>query len=224
MNSIAQPTAQSQAASNSASSSPQKQSTSKISSGKASSPIGAVPEQPSYTFATKESSSPNASRPKSAIMANGGSAAVQMNNPDPTANGKSTITPAVPALGGAPTIVNGNNVLNAPGSSEHSRNPSFTVSNGASSGPQAKANNIQFGSMNTGSSPAPAGPANPSPNSLGVTAQMNPRQTSPQTSPSPIPQPAAASGGRPPSSLQGQGNGLSFGSIGGDSNDPSVSG
>jgi hypothetical protein len=59
---------------------------------------------------------------------------------------------------------------------------------------------------------------NQSPSMLGVAPSMNPRISSPQTSPSPIPQPAA-SGGRPPSSLQGQGNGPIFGSLGGDSND-----
>ena len=56
--------------------------------------------------------------------------------------------------------------------------------------------------------------------SLAVSAPPNPRVTSPATSPSPIPQPPA-SGGRPPSGLPAQGNGLSFGSMGGE--DPSVS-
>ena len=140
-------------------------------------------------------------------------------------NGRNPTIPAVPSVGG-PTIVNGNSV-------DHIRKPSFTVSQsgatnpatngGAVGGGQNKPNSIQFGSMNAGGSPAQNNPpplASQSPSNLGV-APPNPRIVSPQNSPSPIPQPAA-SGGRPPSSLQGQGNELRFGQIGGDPNDANV--
>ena len=143
-------------------------------------------------------------------------------------NSKNSIPPAVPTLGG-PTIVNGNNAV-SPSSyqGDHSRKASVTISASGTSGQMpnggpiagkpAAGNGIQFGSMNTGPSPR-IGHSTPLPgpstNSLAVVSPSNPRITSPQTSPSPIPQPAS-SGGRPPSSLHGQGNGLSFGSIGGD--------
>jgi hypothetical protein len=71
--------------------------------------------------------------------------------------------------------------------------------------------------MNAGGSPTlnnPPALASQSPSNLGV-AHANPRI------PSPIPQ-LAASGGRPPPSLQGQSNELRFGQIGGDSNDTNV--
>ena len=170
------------------------------------SPVTVVSGQPSYAAATQKGASPNVSQPNTANMANGGPAAVQL-NPSESTNGKSAITPAVP------TIINGN---------EHRRSPSVAVA-GANGAPSAGlSKNIQFGQVNAGGSPAaapPAGLSNPSPNSLGVTAPMNPRNTSPQTSPSPIPQPAAVSGGRPPSGLQGPGNGVNFGNL----NDSNVS-
>lgn len=140
-------------------------------------------------------------------------------------NGKNSIAPAVP------TIVNGNNAVAMASVHDHGRKPSVTISaagtsgymaNGASVGGKPGGNGIQFGSMNAGGSPATSHSvpmSNQSSNSLAV-SPMNPRITSPQTSPSPIPQPPA-SGGKPPSSLQGQSNGLSFGSLGGE--DPSVS-
>lgn len=187
------------------------------------SPVGAVPGQPSNPSTGKPTLSPNASQSFNANMANGGSA-VQLSHSGSVSpvNGKPSITPAVPALGGAPTIVNGNNVLNAPGPTEHKRSPSFTVgSNGITgSGTQGKASNIQFGSHDAAGSPAATGLSNASGNNLGVTAQMNPRMTSPQTSPSPIPQPATVSGGRPPSGLQGQGNAPVFGNFNGNPTGP----
>ena len=147
-------------------------------------------------------------------------------------NGKTAIPPAVPTLG-PPTIVNGNSAVNVSANhNEHSRKPSVTISAAGASGYMPNGNpvvgkpggnGIQFGSINTGASPVinhSTPQPNQSTNSLMVSALSNPRITSPQTSPSPIPQPAA-SGGKPPSSLQGQGNGLSFGSLGGE--DASVS-
>jgi translation initiation factor 4G len=79
-----------------------------------------------------------------------------------------------------------------------------------------RASNISFGSINQ-SSPLPAAsvPHSSQTSSL-ATPQANPRTTTPTHSPSPIPQPPA-SGGRPPSSLQNQSNGMQFGSMGGDS-------
>lgn len=144
-------------------------------------------------------------------------------------NGKSAIPPAVPTLG-TPTIVNGNNAgLGPSGHSEHSRKPSVTISaqgasghmpnGGPAVGKPAVTQGLRFGSASPAivhSTPQLAR----SSDSLAVAAQSNPRITSPATSPSPIPQPPA-SGGRPPSGLQSQGNNLNFGSLGVD--DPSVS-
>ena len=141
-------------------------------------------------------------------------------------NGKGAIPPAVPSIG-TPTIINGNNAVNIPlGHGDHGRKPSVTISAAGASGYMSNGGpvigkpggNIQFGSMDVVSSPDSKHSAlqpNQSANTLAVSNPVNPRITSPQTSPSPIPQPPA-SGGKPPSSLQGQGNGLSFGSIGGE--------
>jgi len=144
-------------------------------------------------------------------------------------SGKNAIPPAVPTLG-TPTIVNGNNAgLGPSGHGEHSRKVSVTISaqgasghlpnGGPAAGKPAVAQGIRFGSASPAivhSTPQLV----QSTDSLAVAAQSNPRITSPATSPSPIPQPPA-SGGRPPSGLQNQGNNLNFGSMGGE--DPSVS-
>jgi hypothetical protein len=86
---------------------------------------------------------------------------------------------------------------------------------GPASGAPSRTNNIQFGALNQGS-PAMGSPAmlasQPQPG-LGVAQPVNPRITSPSSSPSPIPQPAS-SGGRPPSTYQAQGNAPNFGSFG----------
>ena len=153
------------------------------------------------------------------------------------AGAKGPILPAVPTLGG-PTIVNGNNAVSPTSHQpEHSRKSSVTISatgasgqmpnGGPPAGKQPISNGllVQFGSapsMNPGASP---GLSNSTPqigsnsSSLAVSTPSNPRVTSPGRSPSPIPQPGA-SGGRPPSSLHAQGNGLSFGNF---SDDPTVS-
>lgn len=55
-------------------------------------------------------------------------------------------------------------------------------------------------------------------NSMLPTLRNDPRATSPAHSPAPIPQPPA-SGGKPPSGLHGQGNGLVFGSSGAENGD-----
>ena len=147
----------------------------------------------------------------------------------PPANGKGSIPPAVPTFAG-PTIVNGNNAVSPTTySPDHNRKTSVTISASGVSGQMSSGgpasgksvgNSIQFGSMGA---PSPQ-TTNSTPHiaqnqaSLAVSNPSNPRITSPQNSPSPIPQPPA-SGGRPPSSLHNQGNGMSFGSMG---DDPSV--
>jgi translation initiation factor 4G len=176
----------------------------------------------SYASATKGAFPPNVSEPSNMSVTAGGRPPADTISP---VNGRNPTIPAVPSVGG-PTIVNGNNV-------DHARKPSFTVTSssatnfatngGAVGGVQNKANNIQFGSMNAGGSPAlnnPPALASQSPSNLGV-AHANPRIVSPQNSPSPIPQ-LAASGGRPPSGLQGQNNEVRFGQMGVDSNDTNV--
>ncbi|MCJ1472737.1 hypothetical protein MMC13_001386 [Lambiella insularis] len=136
-------------------------------------------------------------------------------------NGKSTIPPAVPTLG-TPTIVNGNNAMNiSTGQGDHNRKSSVTISaqgasgqmpnGGPAAGKPVIGNNIHFGSTSpviVHSLPQSMHSAN----SLAVSAPSNPRITSPANSPSPIPQPPA-SGGRPPSSLQGQSNVPIFGQL-----------
>ena len=198
---------------------------SSVPSGGPTSPQAAVPVQP-YANATRK---PYSQQSASNILTSPTSVAgpAHYGKADPiSVNGKNSIPPAVP------TIVNGTNAVAMASAQDHGRKPSVTISaagasgymaNGASVGGKPGGNGIQFGSMNAGGSPAisySVPMANQSSNSLAVSSPMNPRITSPQTSPSPIPQPPA-SGGKPPSSLQGQSNGLSFGSLGGE--DASVS-
>ena len=199
--------------------------------GGTTSPQAAVPAAASgrsYANATKKLTTSNsgiASTPSAPSHGKTGSTS--------PGNGKPAIAPAVPTLG-MPTIVNGNNAgSTSSGHGEHNRKASVTINSqgasghmpngGPAAGKPTAGNGIQFGSMNTSTSPAivHSAPyiANSS-SSLAVSAPPNPRVTSPATSPSPIPQPPA-SGGRPPSGLPAQGNGLSFGSMGGE--DPSVS-
>ncbi|KEY77247.1 eukaryotic translation initiation factor subunit eIF 4F [Aspergillus fumigatus] len=125
------------------------------------------------------------------------------------------------------TIVNG-----APASAsqgDHSRKPSVTITSAGTSGfipnggPASRPNSLQFGFANSQSSPNMGNPAvlaTQPQSGLGVSPSMNPRVTSPQTSPSPIPQPASSGGRPPPSSYQSQGNVPNFGSFGdaGDAN------
>ena len=154
----------------------------------------------------------------------------QYGKPDTSSpvNGRVAIPPAVPTVSPS-AIVNGNTPTSSnSGVGDHSRKPSVTISAAGASGympnggPVAgkpiSGSNIQFG---FGSHPADASTAaqnatpqlNQATNSLAVNTPLNPRVTSPQTSPSPIPQPPASGGGRPPSSLHG--NSPNFGSFGG---------
>ncbi|OJJ46561.1 hypothetical protein ASPZODRAFT_132630 [Penicilliopsis zonata CBS 506.65] len=114
------------------------------------------------------------------------------------------------------TIVNG-----APAAADHSRKPSVTITSAGASGvipngqPSAasRPSNLQFGFANPQSSPNMGSPAVLAQQPGGLTVSSpNPRVVSPQTSPSPIPQPASSGGRPPPSSYQG--NAPNFGSFG----------
>lgn len=102
---------------------------------------------------------------------------------------------------------------------DHGRKPSVVINaSGASgytpNGGPVSANGrppIVFGQSGDSQSPAPFQAQNASLS----TPSNNPRATSPAHSPTPIPQPSA-SGGRPPSGMQNQINGLAFGQTGGD--------
>lgn len=110
------------------------------------------------------------------------------------------------------------------GTPDHGRKPSMVINASGASGytpnggpvGQNSRPPISFGSMNAQGSPMPqaSAPQHSQSSSLGA-PPSNPRVISPTHSPSPIPQPAA-SGGRPPSSLQAQNNGMTFGSMGGE--------
>ncbi|GAB1209754.1 hypothetical protein APSETT445_008535 [Aspergillus pseudonomiae] len=134
-------------------------------------------------------------------------------------SGKPMQQPQTPGV----TIVNG---APAPTSAQgdHSRKPSVTITSAGTSGyipnggPSSRPNSLQFGfAANQPASPNMGNPAvlaNQPQSGLGVNPSANPRVTSPQTSPSPIPQPASSGGRPPPSSYQAQGNVPNFGSFG----------
>lgn len=181
-----------------------------------SSPLsGAVPAQlpvRSYASATKTAT------PASSTPAGASSSAAHNAKPasDSPVNGANSMAQGGPQTGN--TVPNG-----TPNSGDHGRKPSVTINASGASGytpnggpvsSNGRAPNISFGSMNQ-SSPLPtaSAPYQSQTSSL-ATPQANPRTTTPTHSPSPIPQPPA-SGGRPPSSLQNQSNGMQFGSMGG---------
>ena len=188
----------------------------------------AAPSRSSYANATRKTFTPpsniaNSSGPIGAV------APGQHGKSDAASpvNGRNPIIPAVPTVDPPATINGANTGMNSSSAmSDHSRKPSVTISAAGASGympnggPVAKPpgnNRPQFGTFNPDGSPAMthATPQlNQAPSSLAVN-NVNPRITSPMSSPSPIPQPPA-SGGRPPSTFQGQGNGLNFGSMNGD--------
>lgn len=141
------------------------------------------------------------------------------------ANSSSAAGASAPVQHGKQSPVNGKNMQNG----EHGRKPSVVISASGTTGQipnggpvgQSSRPNISFGSMN-----APQGSpaiASSVPHQVATPSLTpgNPRITSPTHSPSPIPQPAA-SGGKPPSTLPGQSNGLSFGSMGAENGDASV--
>ena len=234
MTSISQhPVLPPQTSGNASQASAQAHSTSTSASGKTS-PQAAVPAPAtarSYANATKKPFSPSSASSNAAPSVPGGIPAPVQHGKSGTIspiNGKNSSPPTLPAFGG-PAIANGNSAASHPsGMGDHSRQPSVTISaagtsgymiNGGSvGGKPAGGNGIIFGSINAGGSPVvpqSTPQLSQSANSLAVNTPSNPRISSPQTSPSPIPQPPA-SGGRPPSSLQSQGNPLSFGSLGGE--------
>ena len=190
----------------------------------------------SYASATKKtfppspaSGTPTSSAPAVQIPAQHG----KPENSSPV-NGRVAIPPAVPTVG-ASAIVNGNTPTSSnSGVGDHSRKPSVTISaagatgympnGGPVAGKPMGGSNIQFGSHPADASTAPQNSTpqlNQSMNSLAVNTPLNPRVTSPQTSPSPIPQPPASGGGRPPSSLHANSPSLNFGSFSG--TEPNVS-
>lgn len=143
------------------------------------------------------------------------------NRTESLSNNRVQFLPAIPSLAGH-ISVNGNNAISNTVSFDHTRKPSVTISaSGATGqlpngGPMAGKSSLGngmpvFGSMNA-SSPNMAQINLQTPGSLNPHSS-NPRINSPQQSPSPIPQPIA-SGGRPPSSLQGPSNAVSFGAFG----------
>lgn len=139
-----------------------------------------------------------------------------------TVNGKSSMQNQQPS---GVTIVNGAPPVHA---ADHSRKQSVTISSAGTTGfipnggpaGNPNRNSIQFGSVDQQSSPAMGSPAIPAsqPHTNLNVAPVNPRVTSPSSSPSPIPQPAS-SGGRPPSTYQAPGNAPNFGSFGDASGD-----
>ncbi|KUJ19938.1 uncharacterized protein LY89DRAFT_466855 [Mollisia scopiformis] len=163
-------------------------------------------------IATGSSSTP------SPVVAVGGAAPVQQqhgkSNSISPVNGKPSVSPAVPAVS-APAIAHSSSAIN--GSSEHSRKSSVTISaNGMNGGPVGGAkNNIQFGSIHDSPKVSHSTPESAQPAASAPIPISNPRVTDPSHSPTPIPAPSA-SGGRPPSGLGQGGNGVAFGSFGGD--------
>ena len=202
-------------------SNPSSQSASSASQGQTQAAAATVtaPGQVSYASATKKNATPNAS--ESSNMASAVGIPPAQHGHSDSVNGRNITTPAIPSVGTSAGI-NGNNI-------EHARKPSMTVTpagatvnGGAVGGPQNKTTGIQFGSVNAGGSAmgTPTAPAN---HASSLSATLNPRTDSPHNSPSPIPQPAAPSGGRPPSTIQAQGiNNLSFGLTGPEGGDLNV--
>jgi translation initiation factor 4G len=193
-------------------------------------PLAATASAParSYANATKKSATDSTAAPVTV----GGSAQHGKSTSASPVNGNpmQTQQPQQPASG--VTIVNGAPTAPAAATTasqgDHSRKPSVTITSAGTSGympnggSASRPQSLQFGFANPQSSPNMGNPAvlanNQSQSGLGAPS-ANPRVTSPQTSPSPIPQPAS-SGGRPPSTYQGQGNVPNFGSFGesGDNN------
>ncbi|RKF58884.1 putative eukaryotic translation initiation factor 4 gamma [Erysiphe neolycopersici] len=179
---------------------------------------------PSYSSAAKKavSSPPVAagSSSQSSIVAVGGPGPVQpshgKSSQNMPINGKHSISPAVPAVS-APVIAYSSSITN--GNPNHNRKPSVTiVANGRHSmngGPVGgSSGKIQFGSITDSPASSHIVPQIHQHTSPAASSIVNPRISDPSHSPIPIPQPSA-SGGRP--QVVGPGNGVNFGSFGGDS-------
>ena len=183
----------------------------------------------SYASATKKTFPPPSATGTPTPSAPAVQVPAQNGKPDTSSpvSGRATIPPAVPTVGTS-AVVNGNTpTSSSSGIGDHSRKPSVTISAAGASGYMPNGgpvagkpiggSSIQFGSHPTDTSPAKQSAApqlNQSSNSLAVNTPPNPRVTSPQTSPSPIPQPPASGGGLP-SSFHGNNPSLNFGSFGG---------
>jgi translation initiation factor 4G len=190
-------------------------------------PLAATASAPSrsYANATKKSATDSAAAPVTV----GGSAQHGKSTSVSPVNGKPMQNQQTQQAASGVTIVNGAPTAPAASQGDHSRKPSVTITSAGTSGyipnggPASRPNSLQFGFANQQSSPNMANPALASSQSQsGLNApSANPRVTSPQTSPSPIPQPAS-SGGRPPPSTYQAGNVPNFGSFG-ESGDNNVS-
>lgn len=167
----------------------------------------------SYASATKKSATDSTAAP---VTVGGSSQHGKSTSVSPV-SGKPMQSSQTPSV----TIVNGAPASAAAG--DHSRKPSVTITSAGTSGfipnggPASRPNSLQFGFANQQSSPNMGNPAvlaSQPQSGLAVAQSPNPRVVSPQTSPSPIPQPASSGGRPPPSSYQSQGNVLNFGSFG----------
>ena len=209
----------------------QGQSTATISPSPAASstPLAATIPAPARSYAnaaTKKSATDSTAAPVTVggQAQHGKSASVYpvSGKPMQTQTSQQAASPGVTIVNGAPTA------SAASSQGDHSRKPSVTITSAGASGympnggPASRPNSLQFGFVNPQSSPNMGNnPAVPASNlsQPGLNApSINPRVTSPQTSPSPIPQPASSGGRPPPSTYQTQGNVPNFGSFG-DAND-----
>ena len=195
-----------------------------------SSPLAATaPAARSYANATKKSTTDSSAAPVTVggSAQHGKSASATPVNGKPMQNQSSQ-----PQVQSGVTIVNGAPTAPAAAQNDHSRKPSVTITSAGASGympnggPASRPNSLQFGFANQQSSPNMGNPAvlasNQAQAGLGAPS-ANPRVTSPQTSPSPIPQPASSGGRPPPSTYQAQGNVPNFGSFGENTGDNNVS-
>ncbi|KAJ5402612.1 uncharacterized protein N7487_008508 [Penicillium crustosum] len=171
----------------------------------------------SYANATKKSATDSTAAPVTV-----GGSAQHGQSSSVSVNGKPMQNQSQQSASSGVTIVNGAPTASAAPSGDHSRKPSVTITSSGTSGympngggPASRPNSLQFGFQQ--SSPNMGAPAVPASNQaqagLGAPS-TNPRVTSPQTSPSPIPQPASSGGRPPPSTYQAQGNVPNFGSFG----------
>ncbi|KAI9673437.1 MAG: hypothetical protein M1817_002899 [Caeruleum heppii] len=182
----------------------------------------------SYASATKKPFSPplaaGSNGPTPPAVVGGAPSAAQppKSDTDSPVNVNGSVAPAG-NTSSRPTVVNSSTVVNGTsGPAPHSRKSSITISAAGASGQlpnggpvagPAGSRPIKFGFSDGSPAAAHSVPQHHQPaDSLPLATPNNPRVTSPQSSPSPIPQPAA-SGGRPPSALQGQSNPMSFGSL-----------
>ncbi|KAF2153807.1 hypothetical protein K461DRAFT_266918 [Myriangium duriaei CBS 260.36] len=198
------------------------------------SPIPAVPAQlpkskASYANATKPSQPVEPAIAHSPSITTGAQAPVQHGKLDHKSSAGSMSAPSAAAANPPSGIAAGNNQSDFTRTDSHGRKPSVVISASGTSGQipnggpvgQNTRPNIAFGSMVNNGQGAPAianSTTYGSQNNSIPTPRHDPRQTSPAHSPAPIPQPPA-SGGKPPSGLHNQGNGLVFGSSGAENGD-----